>query len=139
MVIYIIQISKMNGHESKNDTSWFLSSQCEGQQHWLWWLHVVVQQIQVAKQRPFLEILTSKLYRQSHYREVPRWEIFMEQILRFGLDLGQLAVLKRFFSCFQVQKNLIVFKKHCSVRTKKLHKMKLKFFFFDTWKKNYLI
>ena len=58
-----IQISKMNVHESKNDTSWFLSSQCEGQQHWLWWLHVVVQQIQVAKQRPFFEILTSKLYR----------------------------------------------------------------------------
>ena len=25
---------------------------------------------------------------QSHYREVPRWEIFMEQELRFGLDLG---------------------------------------------------
>ena len=23
---------------------------------------------------------------QSHYREVPRWEIFMEQELRFGLD-----------------------------------------------------
>ena len=28
---------------------------------------------------------------QSHYREVPRWEIFMEQELRFGLDLGQMA------------------------------------------------
>ena len=25
---------------------------------------------------------------QSCYREVPRWEIFMEQELRFGLDLG---------------------------------------------------
>ena len=34
-------------------------------------------------------------YRQSHYREVPRWEIFMEQELRFGLDLGRLAVLKK--------------------------------------------
>ena len=32
---------------------------------------------------------------QSHYREVPRWEIFMEQKLRFGLDLGRLAVLKK--------------------------------------------
>ena len=32
---------------------------------------------------------------QSHYREVPRWEIFMEQELRFGLDLGRLAVLKK--------------------------------------------
>ena len=31
---------------------------------------------------------------QSHYREVPRWEIFMEHELRFGLDLGRLALLK---------------------------------------------
>ena len=28
---------------------------------------------------------------QSHYREVSRWEIFMEQELRFGLDLGRMA------------------------------------------------
>ena len=28
---------------------------------------------------------------QSHYREVARWEIFMEQELRFGLDLGPMA------------------------------------------------
>ena len=28
------------------------------------------------------------LFSQSHYREVPRWEIFMEQEFRFGLDLG---------------------------------------------------
>ena len=35
-----------------------------------------------------------KIAEQSHYREVPRWEIFMEQELRFGLDLGQLAVVK---------------------------------------------
>ena len=28
-------------------------------------------------------------YDQSHYREVARWEIFMEQELRFGLDLGR--------------------------------------------------
>ena len=26
-----------------------------------------------------------------NYRVVPRWEIFMEQELRFGLDLGQRA------------------------------------------------
>ena len=26
---------------------------------------------------------------QSIYREVPLWEIFMEQELRFGLDLGR--------------------------------------------------
>ena len=33
---------------------------------------------------------------QSHYREVPRWEIFMEQELRFGSDLGQMADLPAF-------------------------------------------
>ena len=32
---------------------------------------------------------------QSHYREVARWEIFMEQELRFGLDFG------RFFHAFK--------------------------------------
>ena len=32
---------------------------------------------------------------QSHYREVTRWEIFMEQELRFGLNLGRLALLKK--------------------------------------------
>ena len=32
---------------------------------------------------------------QSHYREVPRWEIFMEQELRFVLDLGRLALVKK--------------------------------------------
>ena len=60
----------------------------------------------------------------SHYREVPRWEIFMEQELRFELDLGQLALLKKtlepimseqllrlVFSSFRGQKN----QKHCSV------------------------
>ena len=35
--------------------------------------------------------LAGYTYDQSHYREVPRWEIFMEQELRFGLDLGQMA------------------------------------------------
>ena len=33
--------------------------------------------------------------KQSHYREVPRLEIFMEQELRFRLDLGRLALLKK--------------------------------------------
>ena len=55
---------------------------------------------------------------QSHFREVPRWEIFVEQELRFGLGLGRLELLKkqtfgpimsnflgRFFSCFHWQKN----------------------------------
>ena len=32
---------------------------------------------------------------QSHPREVPRWKIFMEHELRFGLDLGRLVLLKK--------------------------------------------
>ena len=32
---------------------------------------------------------------QSHYREVPWWQIFMEKELNFGLDLGRLALLKK--------------------------------------------
>ena len=28
---------------------------------------------------------------QSHYREVPQWETFMEQELKFGLDLSRMA------------------------------------------------
>ena len=35
---------------------------------------------------------------QSHYREVPWWEIFMEQELRYGLDLGQMADFSAFIA-----------------------------------------
>ena len=35
---------------------------------------------------------------QSQYREVPRWEIFMEQELTFGLDLGQMAYFPAFIA-----------------------------------------
>ena len=35
------------------------------------------------------------------------------------------------------KKNIFFFKKYCNVRTKKLQRMKLKNFFFDTCKKNY--
>ena len=60
----------------------------------------------------------------------------MEHELRFGLDLGRLALLKkkirsimnnfrgRFFHVFTGKK--IENKKFCSVRTKKLHKVKFK-------------
>ena len=42
---------------------------------------------------------------QSHYREVPRWEIFMEQELRFGLDLGRFGNFwGRFFHVFMGKK-----------------------------------
>ena len=38
---------------------------------------------------------------QSHYKEVTRWEIFMEQELRFGLDLGRFGNFwGRFFYVF---------------------------------------
>ena len=32
---------------------------------------------------------------QSHLRDVPWWENFIEQELRFGLDLEQLALMKK--------------------------------------------
>ena len=35
---------------------------------------------------------------QSHYREVQHWEIFMEQELRFGLDLGQIVHFPAFIA-----------------------------------------
>ena len=66
----------------------------------------------------------------------------MEQELIFGLDVGQSAVLKKkvwadyeqilrvVFSCFQGQFVLKFFQKHFSIRTKKLHKMMLKQYFF---------
>ena len=38
------------------------------------------------------------LTNQSHYREVPRWEIFMEQELRFGLDSGRMADIPAFIA-----------------------------------------
>ena len=61
----------------------------------------------------------------------------MEQKMRFGLVLGRLAILKKLganyeqqrvvFPCFQGQKdNLILKKKYCTIRTKKLHKMKVR-------------
>ena len=57
-------------------------------------------------------------HKQSHYKEILLWEIFMEQELKFGLDLARLAILKKracvnyeqvlrvVISCFQGQKKL---------------------------------
>ena len=65
-----------------------------------------------------VEKVASFNYRQSKYREALRWEIFMEQELRFGLDLGRLAVLEKgpgpimsnflgwFFHVFRGQKHV---------------------------------
>ena len=42
--------------------------------------------------RLFPSVIQGEIYvqwSQGHYREVARWEIFMEQELRFGLDLGR--------------------------------------------------
>jgi hypothetical protein len=77
--------------------------------------------------------------KQSHYIEVAQGDIFMEQKMRFWLVLGRLAILKKelwanyeqllrvVFSCFQGQKNYLKFSlKYFSVRTKKLHKMKVR-------------
>ena len=76
-------------------------------------------------------------------------DIFEEQKMRSELALGRLAILKKWgrlratfegsFFMFSGAKKLLIFlKKRCSVRTKKLHKMKLKMIIFDTWKKKYL-
>ena len=44
----------------------------------------------------FVKLLRiAKRSHNSDYRELPRWEIFVELELRFGLDLGQLASLKK--------------------------------------------
>ena len=67
--------------------------------------NVIISRRMFSKRRQKL----SNSVNQSHYREVARWEIFMEQELRFGLDLGRLALLKKkdlgwlwatFKSCF---------------------------------------
>ena len=63
----------------------------------------------------------------------------MEENTRFGQVLDRSAILKKklgadyeqllrvFFSCFQGQKNNLEFlKKYCSIRTQKLHKMKVR-------------
>ena len=45
---------------------------------------------------------------QSHYREFARWEIFMEQELRFGLDLGRINNFwGRFFHVFMGKKKIV--------------------------------
>ena len=70
---------------------------------------------------------------QIHHIEVAQGNIFMEQIIRFGLVLGQLALMKKnwgrlgatfennFFMFSWAKKNNFFFFKYCSVRNKKLH------------------
>ena len=53
------------------------------------------------------------------------------QYWKKGSRLDYEQLLKVFFSCFQEQRKMLNFhKKRCSVRIKKLHKMKLTRFFF---------
>ena len=59
---------------------------------------------------------------QSHYREVPRWEIFMEQESRFGLDLGRFGNFWGQF--FHVFMGKFFLKKHCRRWKHKWHRMK---------------
>ena len=56
----------------------------------------------------------------SHYREVARWEIFLEQELRFGQIWAGSATFEAGFFMFSWAK------KHCNVRTKKLLKINMK-------------
>ena len=42
--------------------------------------------------------LTLEEHNQSYYREVPRWEIFRVQELRFGLYLGRMANFSAFIA-----------------------------------------
>ena len=37
-------------------------------------------------------------HKQSHYKEILLWEIFMEQELKFGLDLGRMANFPAFIA-----------------------------------------
>ena len=63
---------------------------------------------------------------QSPYIEVPRWEIFMEQELRFGLNLGRMAEFPAFIAskpfdlwnchilkkCFWCMWHILMYQKH---------------------------
>ena len=70
----------------------------------LWWQVFLKEQAKI-----FYKYSGPKYYlTQSHYREVPRWEIFMEQELRFGLDLGRFGIFWGwFFHVFMCKKNFL--------------------------------
>ena len=61
---------------------------------------------------PVFSTFLTQAWMQSHYREVPRWEIFMEQELRFGpVGITEKKIwavyeqlLRPFFSIFRGQK-----------------------------------
>ena len=48
-----------------------------------------------TSQCTIIGFFTSVIVKESHYTQVARWAIFMEQKLRFGLVLGRLAILKK--------------------------------------------
>ena len=101
-------------------------------------------------------LILNDRYWQSYYREVPRWEIFIEQELRFGLDLGQLAVLKKgsglimsnfwgqFFHVFRGKKMLNLFKRNIIVSALKscinyICTLFVIWFLLDIWKYLYFV
>ena len=75
-------------------------------------------------------VMVFESVKQSHYREVPRWEIFMEQKLRFGLDLGRMADFPAFIAsrsfdlwnhhvsekCFWYIWHILMYQKHIKFR-----------------------
>ena len=72
-----------HGHEEKKGTKTKKALQLS----W-WWLLELLE----------LMLGNSLTCSQSHYREVQRWEIFMEQELRSGLDLGQMVTFPAFIA-----------------------------------------
>ena len=52
--------------------------------------NLIWQTVLVNSIKTDLQTYNLQTVRQSHFREVPQWEIFTEQELRFGLDLGRL-------------------------------------------------
>ena len=55
----------------------------------------------------FLNYFFNYLAIQSHYREVLRWEIFMELELRFGLNLGRLTLMKKNWADYEQHLRLV--------------------------------
>ena len=55
----------------------------------------------LRKVHKIMKIISSHIFstlKQSHYREVAWWDIFMEQELRFGQDMGRMANFPAFIA-----------------------------------------
>ena len=105
------------------------------------WLNSIIQSVEIIPLwqwmgRIFihdLEIIFILSYKGQNLSKAHQGDTFMEQNMRFGLILGRLAILKKkwgrllaspesgFFMFSWAKKHFDFSKKHCSVRTKKLH------------------